>query len=100
MDEFTIFLILTVTLSLGGAYQTYISNNKIPIWAANLVLFTLYSSWCGYSITSEGPGEGGKSFAALMFWFLLLIVHILIALIVIAALRINKKPNKTTQKNV
>lgn len=91
MTDLQLLIFLIVALFAAVAYWAHIGKNKIPIWAANLVLFTLYSSWCGYSITSEGPGEGGKSFAALMFWFLLLIVHILIALIVIAALRINKK---------
>jgi hypothetical protein len=90
MTDLQLLIFLIVALFAAVAYWAHIGKNKIPVWAANLVLFTLYSSWCKY-LMIEGPGDGGKSFAALMFWFLLLIVHILIALIVIVALRINKK---------
>lgn len=93
MDEFTIFLILTVTLSLGGAYQTYISNNKKPIWLTNLVAFGLYISYLGSLSINEKPGHGGEAFAAFVGCFFLLIIHIVVVLItimVIALLR-NKK---------
>jgi hypothetical protein len=91
MTDLQILIFLIVALLAAVAYWAHIGKDKVPVWAGNLVIFTLYSSWCGYSITSEGTGGGGQAFAALMFWFLLLIVHILVALIVIAALRINKK---------
>lgn len=90
MGDLQILIFLIVTLLAAVAYWAHIGKNKIPVWAANLVIFTLYSSWGGYSITSEGTGDGGQAFAALMLWFFLLIIHFIVAIIAIIALSLNK----------